>query len=214
MPRLFLLLPLLVFSILGFLFFQGMHLDPNTFPSPFLGKPLPAFALPALRDPAQVIRDQDIEGPALVNFWASWCAACRDEHALLVDLARNAGVRIYGIDYMDRRETALAWLDRLGDPYAAILFDERGALGSEFRVIGMPETYAVDRGSIVRYRHVGALTLEVWTAMRAALALPEGARRGPAAAKYPGGVDTAYSRYLVGAASPHPDNFHRGTAAQ
>ncbi|QXP89874.1 DsbE family thiol:disulfide interchange protein [Methylococcus capsulatus] len=172
MPRLFLLLPLLIFSILGFLFFQGMNLDPNTLPSPLLGKRLPAFELPALRDLSRTIRDGDIEGPALVNFWASWCAACRDEHALLVDLARNAGVKIYGIDYVDQRDAALGWLDRLGDPYVEVLFDERGTLGAAFQVMGAPETYAVDGDNIVRYRHVGRLTWEVWTAMQAALAGP------------------------------------------
>lgn len=172
MPRLFLIMPAVVFTVIGLLFAKGFNLDPNTLPSPLLGKPLPAFALPELEDSGQPFTAEQIKGPALINFWASWCAACRDEHALLLDLAKNFGVAIYGIDFADQRPAATQWLADQGNPYTRIIYDEQGMLSSEFKLLGAPESYLIDREGMVRYRHAGALTMDVWNAMQAVLVKP------------------------------------------
>ncbi|MGZ8249471.1 DsbE family thiol:disulfide interchange protein [Methylomagnum sp.] len=174
MPRLILILPPLVLAAIGLLMWYGMGLDPNGLPSPFLAKPLPKFSASTLAEPPAILTNQDIKGPALLNFWASWCAACRDEHPLLLAVARKKDVAIYGVDYLDLRDPAQVWLNREGDPYRQIVFDDGGTLGNTLGVLGTPETYAIDAGGVVRYRHVGALTPEVWEKMREAMGLGRG----------------------------------------
>ncbi|RMD71764.1 MAG: DsbE family thiol:disulfide interchange protein, partial [Gammaproteobacteria bacterium] len=95
---------------------------------------------------------------SLVNVWASWCVSCRAEHPLLVALSKTGRVAIYGIDYKDKREDALRWLELYGDPYVASAFDEDGRVAIEWGVYGTPETFVVDKGGIIRYKHVGPLT--------------------------------------------------------
>jgi len=98
----------------------------------------------------------------LLNVWASWCVACRDEHPWLIEYAKTKVVPIYGLNYKDRREDALAWLGELGDPYTASAVDLDGRIGIDYGVYGAPETYVIDQNGMIRYKHVGPLMPDVW----------------------------------------------------
>lgn len=150
--------PLLVLALLVFAFWRGLGRDPTYVPSPLVGKPVPAFSLPSLHDPARRVTDADLRGaPTLVNVWGTWCAGCRAEHGVLLDLARG-GVRIVGLDWKDDADAARAWLRELGDPYLAVGYDAAGTVGIDWGVYGAPETFVVDRRGVIRYKHVGPLT--------------------------------------------------------
>jgi len=153
------LLPLAAFAILAGFLYAGLSLNPREVPSPLIGKPAPAFALPRLDTPEVTVRREDLLGKTWVlNVWASWCAPCREEHPLVVDLARRQPVPVIGLNYKDRPGDARAWLQRLGDPYAATLIDFDGKVGIDFGVYGVPETFVIDRQGVVRFKHVGPLT--------------------------------------------------------
>lgn len=165
--RIKLFIPLIVFLLLALAFFQlesrmvtGDY-DPSNIPSALIGKPIPAFSLSSLDDAQSNLTAADIKGPALVNVWATWCIACRVEHAYLNELAKR-GVAIYGLNYKDERDEANLWLSRLGNPYRFNLFDSEGKLGLNMGVYGAPETYVIDAEGIIRYRHVGVLDEKVW----------------------------------------------------
>jgi cytochrome c biogenesis protein CcmG/thiol:disulfide interchange protein DsbE len=162
MKRLHVWLPLGLFAVVLAFLGIGLGLNPSEVPSPFIGKAAPAFALPRLDDPAQQItRDELLGQPWVLNVWASWCAPCRTEHPLVIDIARRSGVAVYGLNYKDRPEAARAWLANLGDPYRATLIDADGRVGIDYGVYGVPETFLVDRRGVVRLKHVGPLTPEV-----------------------------------------------------
>ena len=156
------LVPLGLFLVLaGFLAF-GLRLDPREVPSPLIGKPAPAFAAPALARPEAVIKRDELLGKVWVlNVWASWCAACRDEHPLLVAFAKRGLVPIYGLNYKDQRPAGLAWLQSMGDPYTDSVFDADGRIGIDYGVYGVPETFVIDRLGTIRLKHIGPLTPEV-----------------------------------------------------
>ena len=122
--------PLILFIILGLLLAYGLKLDPRKIPSPLIGKSLPAFSQPTVADPARRVSRDDLKGRVyLLNVWASWCVACRQEHPLLNELSRNKTIPIIGLNYKDKREDALGWLGSLGDPYELSLADPDGRLG-------------------------------------------------------------------------------------
>jgi len=157
--------PLVLFALLVLVFIKGLdpERDLNELPSPFLGKPAPAFDLPKLENPAERISNRDYEGEVvLVNFWATWCVGCRREHPFLMELARENVVPIYGIDWRDQRDPALEWLDRLGNPYAANGFDFDSKTGIDWGVYGAPETFLIGRDGRVLYKHLGPLHREAW----------------------------------------------------
>jgi len=152
-------LPLLVFGLLAGVLARGLDLDPHAVPSPLVGSPAPDFDLPSLDDAARRIRRDDFRGrPWVLNVWASWCTACRDEHALLLDLARRSAVPVVGLDYRDARPAAQDWLRRLGDPYRTTLFDAAGTTGIDWGVYGVPETFVIDRDGVIRDKLTGPLT--------------------------------------------------------
>jgi len=159
-PKLLLALPVLLMTGLGLLYWRGMSIDPNTLPSPVLNKPVPAFSLPTLRPPNLQLNETSLKGPALINVWASWCIACRDENPELLHL-RDLGVVIYGIDNIDKTSDAEAWLDRYGDPYRLVLFDQNGVFARNMGLYGTPETYLIDSTGRVRRRHIGQITRAV-----------------------------------------------------
>ncbi len=141
----------------------GLKLNPREVPSPFIGKPAPAFSLPQLHQPARSLSPADLVGQVWVlNVWASWCVACRVEHPLLVELSRQKQVPIYGLNYKDDPRNALEWLQKFGDPYTASALDANGRVGIDYGVYGVPETFVIDKAGVVRFKHIGPVTNEVW----------------------------------------------------
>jgi cytochrome c biogenesis protein CcmG/thiol:disulfide interchange protein DsbE len=126
--------------------------------------PTPGFSLPLLSDPTRTLTETDLRtgGVTLLNVWATWCVPCRQEHGVLLTIAREHGVRIVGLNYRDARDDALRWLDRLGNPYAVVGHDGDGAAAHAIGVVGTPETYVIDAEGRIAHRHIGALTLDAW----------------------------------------------------
>lgn len=156
------LLPLLVFVVLVAFLGIGLTLKPREIPSPLLDRPLPSFQLPQLDTPERVFSPRELQGKVwLLNVWASWCAACRIEHPVLVDLAQQGEVAIYGLNYKDERDDAIEWLARFGNPYLTSLSDTEGLAGIDLGVYGVPETFIIDRDGMIRHKHIGPLTEEV-----------------------------------------------------
>ena len=157
-----LFIPLAVFVALAVLLAVGLTLKPREVPSPFIGKPAPAFSRAQLKpgqpdfDPAQM------KGQVwLLNVWASWCAPCREEHPLLVAAARQKLVPIVGLNYKDDPRAADEWLRKLGDPYQAIAVDRDGRVAIDYGVYGVPETFVIDKQGVIRFKQIGPVTPEV-----------------------------------------------------
>jgi len=157
------LIPIGLLAGLLLLFAYGLKLDPRKIPSPLVGKPLPAFTLATVADANKTVSSESLKGRAyLLNVWASWCVACREEHPVLVALARERAAAIIGLNYKDQRADAIAWLKALGDPYEVSLSDLDGRLGIELGVYGVPETFVIDKAGVIRYKHIGPVTPEVF----------------------------------------------------
>jgi cytochrome c biogenesis protein CcmG/thiol:disulfide interchange protein DsbE len=155
------LLPLGVFVLLVGFLAAGLKLRPSEVPSPLIGKPAPAFELPRLQQPQQMWSPTDAQGKVwLLNVWASWCVSCRDEHPLLLKLAQSGVAPIYGLNYKDKRQDALNWLDKFGNPYVLSVLDLEGRVGIDYGVYGVPETYVIDDKGIIRHKHIGPLTAD------------------------------------------------------
>jgi cytochrome c biogenesis protein CcmG/thiol:disulfide interchange protein DsbE len=158
-----LLVPLILFiGLVGFLL-VGLRRDPHEIPSPFINKPAPAFQLQQLQDPKKTFSAQEMRGKVwLLNFWGTWCVACREEHPLLIQYAKTAAVPIYGVDYKDDRASALQMLADEGNPYTVTVTDSDGRLSIDYGVYGAPETFLIDRDGIIRYKQIGPITEEAW----------------------------------------------------
>jgi cytochrome c biogenesis protein CcmG/thiol:disulfide interchange protein DsbE len=155
------LLPLFAFIVLAAFLLVGLTLNPRQVPSPLIDKPAPVFELNHLHEPDKVMASGDNLGKVwLLNVWASWCVACRDEHPLLVQLANSGIVPIYGLNYKDERTTAMQWLKRYGDPYAISIVDSDGKVGIDYGVYGVPETYVIDKKGIIRHKQIGPVTVD------------------------------------------------------
>jgi cytochrome c biogenesis protein CcmG/thiol:disulfide interchange protein DsbE len=172
------LIPLVFFLALVIFLAIGLRRDPRELPSPLIDKPAPAFALRQL-DAPDLLGPEQMKGKVwMLNVWASWCVACRDEHPVLVAFARDHQVPIVGFNYKEiqpqetelmrlpederlrlARERARQWLLRHGgNPYQTTVMDMDGKIGIQYGVYGVPETYVIDREGIIRFKHVGALT--------------------------------------------------------
>ena len=170
--RLLFVLPGLVFAALAALFLIRLQAgDPSKVPSALIGRPAPAFALAPLpgltRDGSAVpgLSGDDLKGGVtIVNVWASWCAPCRQEHPLLMDLAKNPAVRVVGINYKDNPENARRFLGALGNPFAAVGGDPSGRAAIDWGVYGVPETFVVGPDGAIRHKHIGPLTPEAMPA--------------------------------------------------
>ncbi|MGE8499287.1 MAG: DsbE family thiol:disulfide interchange protein [Pseudomonas sp.] len=161
MKRLILLLPLVLFLGVAVFLYRGLFLNPSELPSALIGKPFPAFSLPAVEGGKTITQD-DLKGkPALVNVWATWCVACRVEHPVLNKLA-ELGVNIHGVNYKDENEAAQKWLVEFHDPYQLNISDARGSLGLDLGVYGAPETFFVDAKGIIRHKFVGVIDERIW----------------------------------------------------
>lgn len=157
------LLPLIIFLAIGLFFWRGLSMNPRLLPSALLNKPVPAFQLPSLLHPQQKLSDKLFQGHvSLVNVWATWCAVCADEYPILVGIAYQNVVPIYGLDYKDNRAHALAWIKKYGNPFKAIGFDKTGSVAINWGVYGTPETFVIDKHGVIRYKQVGPITNKIW----------------------------------------------------
>lgn len=156
------LLPVGVLLLLLVLLGVGLTLNPREVPSPLIGKPVPAFDLPQL-EVAGRLRHTDLPGqPRLVNYWASWCTPCLQEHPLLMRLAREQQVLLLGINYKDTPEDASRWLARHGNPFGVVAQDLDGRAGLDWGVYGVPETFVLDARGVILHKHIGPLTETAW----------------------------------------------------
>ncbi|HRF73389.1 MAG TPA: DsbE family thiol:disulfide interchange protein, partial [Accumulibacter sp.] len=157
--------PLIGFVVLVALLAVGLNLNPRDVPSPLVGKPAPSFSLPRLHAPDQQFSPKEMLGKVwMLNVWASWCVSCRQEHPLLVELARRQTVPLVGLNYKEVRgdgaidmdkvapdsekgmvlQRAADWLAKHGDPYTLSVLDIDGRVGIDYGVYGVPETYVID----------------------------------------------------------------------
>ena len=151
--------PLVIFVVIGAFLGAGLWLNPREIPSPLIGKPVPEFELAPVKGRTLGLASADLRGEvAVVNVFASWCTACRDEHPLWVELARRRTVPVHGLNYKDKPDAAARWLDELGDPYTRTGADLDGRVGIDWGVYGVPETYVVDKRGVIRHKVIGPIT--------------------------------------------------------
>ena len=152
----------LVLALLGFGIWWSGHHDLREIPSPLIDKPAPAFSLPLLDDPSRTLGSPDLAGePYLLNVFASWCVACRDEHPVLMSEGKRIGIKLVGFDYRDEAADAKRWIAQYGNPYDVIVADFPGNIAIDFGVTGAPETFLVDAQGVIRYKYISPLTPEI-----------------------------------------------------
>jgi cytochrome c biogenesis protein CcmG/thiol:disulfide interchange protein DsbE len=141
----------------------GHMIEPRERPASLVGTPAPASALPLLSDGAASFAPSQMRGRMwLLNVWASWCAPCRDEHPLLVSLARDEGINVIGLNLRDDDRSAQEWLLRLGDPYLINAADRDGQASVDWGIHGVPQTFVVDASGVIRHHLRGPLTRQAW----------------------------------------------------
>ena len=157
-------LPLVIFLALAALLAIGLTRDPRAIPSTFIDKPIPEFTRPDLLDPSKLVTHEDLKGGiSLVNVWGTWCGSCRLEHPELVRIASKERIKIVGFNWRDDRQTALGYLRGFGNPYAAnAMIGDTDPLIVNWGVVGAPETFIVDQGGTIRYKHIGPITRDIW----------------------------------------------------
>ncbi len=160
----------------------GLNLNPRDVPSPLVGKPAPAFTLNQLAEPEKTLSPKDMQGKVwLLNVWASWCVSCRQEHPVLVEFSKTAGVPLVGLNYKEVRgdgefdmgkmpaaeekklafQRASQWLGQHGNPYTLTVMDLDGRVGIDYGVYGVPETYVIDKAGVIRMKHTGPISPDV-----------------------------------------------------
>jgi cytochrome c biogenesis protein CcmG/thiol:disulfide interchange protein DsbE len=155
------IIPLAIFAVLVVFLGIGLTKDPRTVPSPFIGKPAPAFTLSMLHEPAASFSPDQMKGKVwLLNVWASWCVSCKVEHPILNEMNRQGVVPIVGLNYKDQRADASKWLAQNGNPYTFSISDLDGRVGIDYGVYGAPETFVIDKQGVIRYKQIGPITPE------------------------------------------------------
>jgi len=153
-------LPLIIFAILVVFLVIGLTLKPKEIPSPFIGKPAPAFELSILNQTERFEPKSMLGRVWLLNVWASWCTSCREEHPLLIEFSKQKLVPIIGLNYKDKDPEAIKWLNDLGNPYDFSVVDTKGKVGIDYGVYGVPETFVIDKSGKIVHKHIGPLTPE------------------------------------------------------
>lgn len=158
-------LPLAAFALLLLVLMAGLRHAPEKgiIVSPLLGKAAPQFSLPGLLDASAPLQAQSLRGHwSVLNVWGTWCQECRAEHETLLQIKQQGKVPLYGIDWKDDDAQARAWLSELGNPYERVGADREGRVAIDWGVYGAPETFLINPAGTVVYKHVGALTPQIW----------------------------------------------------
>jgi cytochrome c biogenesis protein CcmG, thiol:disulfide interchange protein DsbE len=157
------IVPFGMFLVLGAFLYVGLQRDPSYIPSPLIGKPAPEFTLPSVHDASYPVSTKELAGKIWVlNVWGTWCGGCREEHEVLMAIARQNVVPLIGIDWKDDNAAAQQWLSQLGNPYAAVASDSEGRTAIDWGVYGAPETFLIGPDGIVRYKHIAPMTMTAW----------------------------------------------------
>lgn len=160
--RLILFVPLIGFLGLAVALAWGMTRDPSTVPSALIGKPVPQFSLPPVKGRTLGLSTADLHGEvSLVNVFASWCVACREEHPVLMQMKADNIVPIHGLNYKDQPDNAARWLNTMGDPYTRTGADIDGRVAIDWGVYGVPETFVITKDGRIAYKQIGAVTPKV-----------------------------------------------------
>ena len=156
------LLPLLGLMLLLGIFVRGLHQDPKLLKTALLGKKIPEFQVPELKSKT-FFSATDLRGEvSLLHVWATWCLTCKIEQPILMDIAEQKTVPLYGLAYKDDTDKIKRWLQDYGNPYQKVGLDSQGQVAIDLGVYGTPETYLIDKIGVIRYRKVGPLSHEVW----------------------------------------------------
>ena len=157
-----LLAPLAVFAGVAAVLAVGLTLNPREVPSPLIGRPVPKFDLPPVKGRTLGLASRDLGGEvSLVNVFASWCIACREEHPLLMDLHKQGVLPVHGLNYKDKPDDAASWLAEMGDPYTRTGADLDGRVAIDWGVYGVPETFVIGRDGRIAYKQIGPITPQV-----------------------------------------------------
>ena len=156
------LVPISIFLVLIAFLTVGLNLDPREVPSPLINRSAPDFQLPDLLKSGSEFSSSAVQGEVwLFNVWASWCVACRDEHMHLQALESKKLVQLIGLNYKDKAEDAILWLNTFGNPYSRIAVDLVGDVAIDWVVYGVPETFVIDSDGMIRYKHIGPINQNV-----------------------------------------------------
>lgn len=163
MKRLIAIAPLLMFGAITAALGFSLSNDPSRLPSMLLDKKAPHFNLPPLGDGPNWLTSEDLKGGvSLLNVFASWCHGCQSEHQMLMRLAHNPSVRLFGVNWKDKPGAGARWLAKHGNPYQLVGEDRDARLGLDLGVTGVPETFIIDRNGRIRHRHAGPITEDAW----------------------------------------------------
>ena len=164
MRKTFFILPLVFFLIFGIFFYLlSTDRNPSEIPSNLLNKTVPIFEAESLFKNEKFVSSNEFRNEiTLVNFFATWCKPCRDEHVYIKRFANKKGLKVIGINYRDNPEKTIKWLKDLGNPYNNILIDKNGKIAIEWGVYGIPETFIINSNGIIKYRHVGPITNKIY----------------------------------------------------
>ena len=165
MKKKLLILPSIFFFIILsiFLYLLIIERNPSELPSNLLNKNVPIFETESLFKNEKFISSQEFKNEIiLVNFFATWCKPCRDEHGYIKRFSNKKGIKVIGVNYKDSSEKTIEWLKNLGNPYSDVLIDKNGRVAIDWGVYGIPETFVVNSKGIIKYRHVGPITNEIY----------------------------------------------------
>ena len=160
-----LILPSIFFAIILSIFFYLLitERNPSEIPSNLLNKNVPFFEAESLFKNEKFISSQELKNEIiLVNFFATWCKPCRDEHVYIKRFSNKKGIKVIGINYKDNSKKTVKWLKDLGNPYSDVLIDKNGRVAIDWGVYGIPETFIVNPSGIIKYRHVGPITNKIY----------------------------------------------------
>ena len=157
------IVPFGLFLLLAAFLFVGLQRVPSYVPSPLIGKPAPEFTLPSLQDASYPVSTRDLLGqPWILNVWGTWCGGCREEHDVLLAIAKQNAVPLVGLNWKDDNAAAQQWLRDLGNPYAVVAEDREGRVAIDWGVYGAPETFLVGPDGTVLFKHIAPMTMKAW----------------------------------------------------
>ena len=165
MKKQLLIFPFIFFFLILIIFFYLLIIErnPSDLPSNLLNKNVPKFEAESLLKKEKFVSFKEFKNEiTLVNFFATWCGPCRDEHEYIQRFSNEHGIKIIGINYKDDPKKTTNWLKNLGNPYSDIAIDKNGRIAIDWGVYGIPETFIVSSKGIIKYRHTGPITKKIY----------------------------------------------------